>query len=277
MPPLPLLLLAMPMTAQAFTILTPMAAFRDRLASTDALQQQQLETLSQLNDQSKEIRCPFWRTRAYDALENFLAVANFVAARHKSIFDRPFLPGSNASIFEPLALPVPSTGPKTRGLSREAVMDVVRRDFEEGRYYVSGRLSQGIYDDACFFDSPDPDMPVLSVQRYRDALKGLFDPQMSAIELVSLEPHADSERAFVAQWRLSGHLKLPWRPAIKPYAGATLYELGDDGLIVSHTETWSISVFDAFVSTVWPEWPGAAAASTGERHERVQPPERRVA
>jgi hypothetical protein len=82
---------------------------------------------SALAERSRAIRCPFWRTRANDALESVLAVANFVAARHKSVLDRQWLPGSNASLFEPLALPVRAMGPKTRHLALEDVMDVVRR------------------------------------------------------------------------------------------------------------------------------------------------------
>ena len=87
-----------------------------------------------------------------------------------------------------------------------------------------------------------------------------------------LEPSADSERAFIAHWRLSGHLKLPWRPAIKPYAGATLYEMDDDGLISSHTEAWSITAFDAFASTL-PNF-GADAAPRVSEHRFVELPER---
>jgi hypothetical protein len=109
-----------------------------------------------------------------------------------------------------------------------------------------------------------------------DALRGLFDPHLSAIELVRME--AVDEASFVAHWRLHGALKLPWRPSIKPYAGATLYELdAASGLIVSHTETWSISAVDAFVSTAWPGWPGAApAAPSAAAHEYVTPPPPRL-
>ena len=108
-------------------------------------------SLGQLNEQSANIRCPFWRTRAYDAVESALAVLNvvelctFVAARHKS-FDP----------FEPLALPVRWTGPKARGLALEEVMEIVRADFDERQYYVSGELTPSVYSDRCFFDSPDP-------------------------------------------------------------------------------------------------------------------------
>jgi hypothetical protein len=48
---------------------------------------------------------------------------------------------------------------------------------------------------------------VRSLQRYSDALKGLFDPKLSSIELLALEPRG--ARRFVAHWRLRGALKLP--------------------------------------------------------------------
>jgi len=232
------------------------------------------QTLSGWMEQSRGVRCPFWRTRASDAIDAAVSVCNFVAARHKSLLDRQWLPGSEASLFEPLNLAVPAMGAKTRHLPIDEVMEVVRRDFERGQYYVTGRLSQAVYSDACFFDGPDPDMPVRSLGRYSDALKGLFDPALSSIELVALEARADG-RSFEAHWRLSGALKLPWRPHIKPYAGATLYEIDDDGLIASHTESWSISALDAFASTVWPAF-GAPSAPPAAAHAFVEPPPRRL-
>ena len=218
-------------------------------------------SIGQMADDAASIRCPFWRTRAYDALESALSVANFVAARHKSFLDRPWLPGSEASLFEPLALPARPMGEKRIGLSVEEVMEVVREDMEERAYYVTGRLTSSVYSDTCFFDSPDPDMPVKSLARYSDALHGLFDPSLSAIELLGLERVC--ERSFVARWRLSGALKLPWRPRIKPYLGATRYELDESGLIVSHSEEWSVSAVEAFSSTLWPALGGPAAPEAG--------------
>ena len=260
---LALLLLLLPAVVAGFSAVPPPSFFTTAQV-----------TLTDWAKQARAIRCPFWSRRAGDAVDSLIVVCEFVGARHKSVFDRPWLPGSDASIFEPLQLAAPAMGTKTPGLPLDEVMGVVRRDFERGQYYVSGRLTQAIYDDACFFDGPDPDMPVRSLQRYSDALRGLFDPSLSTIELVSMEPCADG-RSFVAHWRLSGALKLPWRPHIKPYAGATLYELGDDGLIVSHTESWSISVVDAFASTVFPQL-GAPAAPAVEAHSYVTPPAPRV-
>ena len=70
-----------------------------------------------------------------------------------------------------------------RGLALEEVMEIVRADFDERQYYVSGELTPSVYSDRCFFDSPDPDMPVRTLPRYSDALHGLFDPSTSRIEL----------------------------------------------------------------------------------------------
>lgn len=221
-------------------------------------------------EETRKVPCPFFRRRFEVSVEWMLAVANFVAARHKSFLDRPWLPGSEASLFEPLQLQAPRMGAKARHLPLAEVMDVVRSDFEQRGYYVSGRLSQKVYADDCFFDGPDPDMPVRSLQRYSNALKGLFDPQLSAIELVEMQPCEDG-RSFVAHWRLSGALKLPWRPQIKPYAGATRYELNAEGLIASHTESWSVSVFDAFAATAFPGL-GSPPAPSVDHHVFVEPP-----
>jgi hypothetical protein len=64
--------------------------------------------------------------------------------------------------------------------------------------------------------------------------------------------------------------------AIKPYAGCTLYEVSPEtGLIVSHTEAWSITALDAFVSTIVPSF-GAPPALDVSRHVDVEPPPLRL-
>jgi len=69
-------------------------------------------------------------------------------------------------------------------------------------------------------------------------------------------------------WRIQGTVNLPWHPTIKPYYGATLYELqpqlvdyalalnedggGGGGLVSRATEWWSVHA-DAFLAAVAPE------------------------
>lgn len=220
-----------------------------RLTSVRPTAASVMDWLNTQLSRSRDIRCPFFRRRAGDLIEGAMSVANFVLSRHKSL---P-LPNSPFSTY--------IAHPKRRGACIADVMEAVRDDIEERRYYVSGKLSHEFYCDECFFDGPDPDMPVTSLQRYSDALRGLFHPSLSQYEL--LEMRQVGSHAFVASWRLEGALRLPGRPKIKPYVGTTLYELNEDGLVCSHTETWSISAIDAFLSVAFPTF-GAEPAPPAE-------------
>eukprot|EP00965_Chrysotila_dentata_P258411 6213209-Pleurochrysis_carterae.AAC.3 len=122
------------------------------------------EWLDRQQERARSIRCPFWRRRASDALEPLYAVARFIASRHKSL-DLP------------IVMPVRvSKRPKLRELPIGEMVETIRADLEDRQYYITGRLTSAVYADDCFFDGPDPDMPVRSLQRYSDALHGLFDP-----------------------------------------------------------------------------------------------------
>ncbi|KAJ8613897.1 hypothetical protein CTAYLR_008684 [Chrysophaeum taylorii] len=186
----------------------------------------------------EEIRCPFWRRRAGDALET---IGRFLASRHKTL------------------LPAYGCGGEKR-THREvcAVMEDVYAEFTKRRYYVTGRLDASLYARDCVFDGPDPDMPVRGPEKFADALSGLFDHR-SKCDLLSLE--AGDNLTITALWRLEGVLRLPWRPSVKPFLGQTTYTLDEEGLIDTHIERWSISAFDAFASTLVPRiLPGAPPA-----------------
>lgn len=208
-------------------------------------------TFRQLVQGSLSMKCPFWRRRAGDAVD-------FLVARHKSLLLPETWELSARTARAASAKPLQ----KARGLSIAALAEVVCNDVAKRQYYVTGRLSTAIYADDCYFDGPDPDMPVRSLRRYTDALRGLFDSELSKFELLALEPHGD--HAFSVHWRLEGALKLPWRPQTKPYLGCTLYETGADGLVTRHTESWSISAFDAFVSTMLPNLGAPPAPESAE-------------
>jgi len=144
----------------------------------DGVGERLLLLLGELVARSRRIRCPFWRRRAGDAVGAAVAIADFVAARHKSLE----LPAGLAELLAP-------AGPqlqKATNLPIEELMTRVATDIEEGQYYISGKLDASIYDDRCFFDGPDPDMPVRSLGRYVDALRGLFDETISRIDLISM-------------------------------------------------------------------------------------------
>jgi len=138
-------------------------------------------------------------------------------------------------------------------LALEDVAGVLKDDFAVRRANINGRLSREIFDDDCLFDGPDPDMPVRGVHKYCSAISGLFDRPSSACVLVG-EPVVDKvEGTVVCHWRLSGRLRLPWRPAFKPYLGFTTYHVDPaSGLVCAAVEQWSISAVTAFASVLVP-------------------------
>jgi len=56
------------------------------------------------------------------------------------------------------------------------------------------------------------------------------------------------------RWRFDAGTNLPGHPRLKPYTGNTTYIINSDGLVRKQTETWDISVIDAFVSTFFPSF-----------------------
>ena len=133
--------------------------------------------------------------------------------------------------------------------TREETLKAIKNDFMN-RYYVTGRLSLDHYHPRCFFDSPDPDMPVRSPEVFASALKGLFDRRSSSLELLE-EPRLVGND-IVAEWRLAGRLGLPWKPSIKPFVGRTTFTLDDHGLVTRHVEEWSLPAWDAFLAALVP-------------------------
>jgi hypothetical protein len=193
---------------------------------------------------SLAIKCPFFRRRASDILDTVDMVMRFVVIRHKSL---------------DLLGPPPAWRcagnhcDKAIGLSLQETADIIRKDWREDTkkgYYITGRLNTTIYRDDCFFDGPDPDMPVKGLRKYLNAASQLFDQRKSFSELLSLEVQGD---VIVADWKMSGVLMLPWHPLLPEWTGRTTYHLDDLGLVWKHEETWDMSVTQAFLRTLWPQ------------------------
>lgn len=220
--------------------------------------------LSDLNHRVQSIKCPFWRRRFSDSLEAAVQVVTWITrTRHKS------LPLPSPLLLSALKRAT-SKRPKSRHLDLQTRLHIIRDDFLNRQYYVTGRLTSPIYCDDCLFDSPDPDGRVRGLRKFCDAAAGLFDARISRIDLIDIYTSDGSH--VVAEWRLEGALMLPWRPIIKPFLGTTTYSFDGDGLVCSHVETWDISVVDAFVSVVVKGFGAAPAPPASvireEREER---------
>jgi len=238
-------------------------------------------------DRSASIKCPFFRRRAADLIDDASAVGRFLLIRHKSLpvvsnllmeevagdfgddDDDDDYHRSASSSFpvppgcKPLGRHIGRDGAgKARHLHVSEVERRVRGDWTSGSlgaskgYYITGRLDSTLYRDDCLFTGPDPDMPVRGLRKYLGAASSLFDPRRSDAELLSLshdEFGGEGGRGVIeARWRLGGVINLPWHPTVEPWTGTTRYHLDDEGLIRLHEEGWDISVWRAFVCTLIP-------------------------
>eukprot|EP01018_Ginkgo_biloba_P005028 Gb_30608 [translate_table: standard] len=143
-----------------------------------------------------------------------------------------------------------ASGTKLTNLTIEEIKSIIENDIRKGQYYVTSNLTKEIYEDNCRFRDPTTDLTGLD--KYIAAIKFLFNPDSSEQELLSIA--VTSPNTIEAKWRLGGYLKFPWKPHISPYEGSTRYVLDDRGLIMSHEETWNISVFTALLEFLLPSW-----------------------
>eukprot|EP01036_Dinobryon_divergens_P030303 gene30303-39525_t len=202
-------------------------------------------------DKCMTIKCPFFRRRAIDSLEFIVSIINFVLlTRHKSI---------------PIAFntEVTTSAVGTIKLTNQTVAEIARcilndwrgknpNGFDGKGYYITGALTKSIYRDDCYFDGPDPDMPVSGLQKYLLSVSNLFDRRKSRADITRPVVVNEVDRTIQVFWRLEGVLNLPWHPSMKPWTGNTKYHVDSNGLVERHVEQWDVSVLDAFLSTLLP-------------------------
>jgi hypothetical protein len=195
-------------------------------------------------DEALALKCPFFRRRASDMLDATDTLMRLFLIRNTNLLGPPpSLRGIGGKASD-----------KRLGLSKEEMLEVIRKDWREDThkgYYVTGKLSANIYRDDCFFDGPDPDMPVRGLRKYLNAAAHLFEKHTTVAELLSLRINDDD--LIEATWRFSGTLRLPWKPKMPEVKGSTIYHIDASGLIYEHVETWDMSANNAFFQTFLPK------------------------
>jgi hypothetical protein len=239
---------------------------------------------------SQSIHCPFFRRRsgdALDALESFIKhvivrpecwplmgepqacrdpkASRMVAARHRGLALQNEPREQEHKQREQRNVMTMAIN-KQRGLSLAEIEEILRKDWRASTtdkgYYVTGRMTTSIYRNDCYFDGPDPDMPIRGLRKYMGVASNLFDAKKSTAKLFSLNQVKDKDKSpldasaggeqMIAHWQMEGVLKLPWRPEMPPIVGTTTYFLDTDGLIERHVETWNVSPVHAFCHTLFP-------------------------
>eukprot|EP00538_Stauroneis_constricta_P011672 CAMPEP_0119560956 /NCGR_PEP_ID=MMETSP1352-20130426/16263_1 /TAXON_ID=265584 /ORGANISM="Stauroneis constricta, Strain CCMP1120" /LENGTH=355 /DNA_ID=CAMNT_0007609039 /DNA_START=55 /DNA_END=1122 /DNA_ORIENTATION=+ len=230
------------------TVMTATTSSSSAAAAATATQLNALElycitTLEEWYSRSLKIKCPFFRRRTADVLDTMDSIMRFLVIRHKSI-DFIGLPPTCASKKE-----------KTTNLPIEQIQQYIYNDWKvssQKGYYITGRLNSTIYKDDCWFDGPDPDMPVKGIQKYSNAASQLFDHSKSFAELLSIS--RPSHDVIKVEWKICGVLHLPWRPKLPSWKGTTYYYIDPiDHLIYRHEEVWeNMSVVRAFTTILVP-------------------------
>lgn len=219
---------------------------------------------------SAKIKCPFFRRRVADTIDNVAMIMRFLIIRHKSIWsgldididldEHMKVPGCKA-VGKFIQIDEDGHSVKHKNLSVQRIQQIIVDDWSPSNnkgYYITGRLNSTIYRDDCLFSGPDPDQPVRGLRKYLAAASNLFDSSKSFatltdVSLVEDDLSDSNAKVIQVRWRMEGVLMLPWRPKIKPWSGWTRYHLDDEGLILHHEEGWDISVLQAFVGTILPE------------------------
>ena len=273
----------------------PIPSTKLNLQNQPSIQQKTsfLQNLDNFYTQSSAtIRCPFIKRRIADTIDNFYLLSNFLIIRHKSLLalfgmdvtDVGFIevPGCKA-VGRHFSLDEFGNSVKMPNLPLTELQAIIQEDWDKEKnkgYYVTGKLNSKIYRNDCFFDGPDPDMPVRGLRKYLNAASNLFDSKhsfatMNDIEVVALSKKEQENRmricldtrndddcatmnqdynqyAIQVNWKMEGVLMLPWRPKVKPLTGWTRYYLDNNGLICYHQEGWDVSVMEAFIGTILP-------------------------
>jgi len=134
-----------------------------------------------------------------------------------------------------------------------AVIQAIRSDYVDRAYFITGVLSDGIYDDNCYF--ADPTISFTGRELWKRNLQllipFLLHPSIDLLGLEQIPSGGEGEgRGSVirAQWILKTWLRLPWRPFIE-VEGETEYELGMPGnnQVIRHVESWNISGLEALL------------------------------
>lgn len=201
-----------------------------RLSAHQTQPQTQTQTLTFFNDldtiyteASTTIKCPFFRRRIADTIDNVAMIMRFLIVRHKSLW--PAFGIIDATDLGLNLLQVP--GCKAMGkhiqidengksvkhchLPIETIRDVIVQDWRSDSdayayayamagtttnvkpcslnkgYYITGKLNSTIYTDDCMFDGPDPDMPVKGLRKYLGAASNLFDSNKSFATLLDIQ------------------------------------------------------------------------------------------
>lgn len=160
---------------------------------------------------------------------------------------------SFSNLFLPRA-EVPKRVYQKTELSPSNVLSGVIGDFENG-YLFSGQIDSELYDEDCLFTDPTLSFRGLSTfERNIKAIKPALDIFVGDSLVVLYDCNVDAEAKEVkAIWRMSGAIKLPWKPRIELTGNTVLsYDTDRGGRIVDYYERWDLPAARALSQLLQP-------------------------
>ena len=103
-------------------------------------------------------------------------------------------------------------------LTKNEVKEGIRQDFVDG-YLFSGKINTEIYSESCVFS--DPTLSFKGLTRFENnikAIKPLIDRFLDDTLVILYDINENNENdnySIKARWRMSGGLRLPWKPRIE--------------------------------------------------------------
>ena len=102
-------------------------------------------------------------------------------------------------------------------LTKNEVKEGIRQDFVNG-YLFSGKIDTEIYSESCVFT--DPTLSFKGLTRFENnikAIKPLIDRFLddTLVILYDINESNENGTSIKARWRMSGGLRLPWKPRIE--------------------------------------------------------------
>jgi len=132
--------------------------------------------------------------------------------------------------------------PNKRAVSTEELVQIVREDFEQRKYLVSGRITKEIYADNCHFADARDDFGNIGPHRWSAAVGLLFDGDKSKLKLTGDIVYDDATRTIsITSWRQVDYFRVPGSPHTPVYTGHVTITLDPvENLITDHIESWDV-------------------------------------
>ena len=139
--------------------------------------------------------------------------------------------------FSPPALALP---PNKKAVTPDELVQIVKADFTDRKYLVTGQLTKEVYSDHCHFADERDDFGDIGLDRWAGAVNFLFIGEKSKLALTGPVEYDEAKRTITfTGWRQVDVFRLPGSPHTPVFTGHTVLTLDPvDNIIIDHKESW---------------------------------------